>query len=97
MFQFDPLTNYHAQLRGTRASGYPMMPLQSPHPYEMAMYHAMPPQQTSYPFQQQQGYPLRMNINPGGGGYRQGIARRTQRQNRGYRIPNYALAPSMMG
>lgn len=53
----DPLTQYHALLRSTRASGYPNMQYMQPHPYEMAV----APMDEDYqgPFQYSRGWGMR--------------------------------------
>lgn len=80
---FDPLSQYHILLRGTRASGYPNMQYAAPHPYEMSMAAQMRPR--SYPFRHQVGQQMQM-----GGPYAQGVRPNNQRRGRGYGMSSYS-------
>jgi len=61
MYEFNPLNQYHGAIRETRASGYPNIQHQAPHPYEMAM-AAMQRPYVGHPYRYNQGRQMRTQI-----------------------------------
>lgn len=88
---FDPLSQYHILLRGTRASGYPNMQYSAPHPFEMSM--AAQTRPAMYPFRHQQG----QQMQQAGVGYAQGIRPIHSRRPRGNRMASYTHAHHIPG
>lgn len=89
---FDPLTQYHAFLRTTQASGYPNVNYQMPHPYEMAYSQVgFNRRMNKAPFRL--GYGRNMRVWPQQK-YNQGIGRQRRRPS-GYHLPDYNQVPTM--